>query len=95
MIAPLSPILAPDLVCNQCSSVMRRVIVKQSKNGKLDRINYYCDGERCKYGVTLSSQHSQTQSTPYSPPEKEVLSDLVKPGPLQEKKVAAEVPAAK
>ena len=67
-ISPLSPIMAPDLICTQCSKPMRRVITSQLKT-KIDKIHYYCDSEKCKYGVTLSSTHSQVTHTPYAEPE--------------------------
>lgn len=64
----LSPILAPDVVCVECGSVLRRVIVKRN-NKKLDKINYFCDSEKCKYGITLSAGHANVVDIPYSAPE--------------------------
>ena len=68
-IAPLSPILAPDLVCVQCTKVMRRVIGPHPKLSKLEKINYYCDSEKCKYGITISGTHANMMNAPYIAPE--------------------------
>ena len=71
----LSPIQAPDLVCTECGTVMRRVIKVRNANGKLDSVAYFCDGEKCKYGMRISGQHANAQNTPYEPPAR--LSDPV------------------
>jgi len=84
MLPPLNPIESPDLVCTVCASVMRREIVKHKPSGRLEKIIYYCDGEKCKYGMSISLEHKNAQSSPYVAPSipdalagKKVSEDLV------------------
>jgi hypothetical protein len=64
----LSPIEAPDLVCTECSAVMRRVIQKHKSTGRLEKILYYCDTKKCEYGQSVSMEHKNAQNSPYVPP---------------------------
>jgi hypothetical protein len=63
----LSPIMAPDLICVECAAPMRRVITVHH-NKKLEKINYYCDSEKCRYGYTLSGGHANVVDIPYTTP---------------------------
>ena len=61
----LSPIIAPDLVCITCGAPMRRVIHTQQSNGKLDKIVYHCDTEKCRYAVSITKEHMSAQDDKY------------------------------
>ncbi len=58
----LSPVMAGDVVCMDCSGVLRREIMVGKKN-RLLRVEYYCD--TCKYGVSATMQHLSTTNIPY------------------------------
>jgi hypothetical protein len=61
----LNPIEAPDLVCTECGEKMRRVIQKHKSTGRLEKILYYCDTDKCKYGMSVTLEHKNAQSAPY------------------------------
>jgi hypothetical protein len=63
----LNPIEAPDLICTECACAMRRVLKKHKGTGKLEKILYFCDTEKCQYGMSITLEHKNAQSTPYVP----------------------------
>jgi hypothetical protein len=63
----LNPIEAPDLVCTECGATMRRTVQKHKSTGRLEKILYFCDTEKCKYGVSVTLEHKNAQNTPYVP----------------------------
>lgn len=71
----LNPIQIPDLVCNECSQIMRRQIVP-AHNGKLDKIVYYCDTEKCQYALSISKEHQNAQTAKYVSPEPQALLEV-------------------
>jgi len=64
----LNPIEAPDLICIECGAKTRRKIQKHKSTGKLEKVLYYCDTEKCQYGVSITLEHKSAQGTPYEKP---------------------------
>jgi hypothetical protein len=56
------------MVCTECSTVMRREIKMRNTSGKLDSVMYFCDTDKCRYGIRISGQHANSQNAPYEPP---------------------------
>lgn len=66
MFPNLNPIQAPELICTECSNVLRRQIISSAR-GKLDKILYSCDTEGCKYTYSVAKEHQNAVGQKYVP----------------------------
>ena len=61
----LAPLLGAQLMCYQCTNLMRPVVTKIA--GHIQKMVHYCD--TCEYGFSLSLTHANGEFGKYVSPE--------------------------